>query len=232
MIYTFEDLYKATSRYLGNGLNPTGDDLELAQGIVNRGYNRALQHYDWSFTQRNGQLKTVVNQSRYSLSDDFINLINTKMSHISDSRPDVTERSAQQVQTMHSQGGITTSNPLHFAIYPADYGASGGSKWMIQFYPVPSEQFDLIYSYKFSVPKLTNAEDAPVGGDVFAPAIHACCLAQTELEEDEKIGAQEATAQRALADAVNQDKKRAPKSLGTTIRYLDAHPQRNIVLEF
>jgi len=213
-VLTFEDLYKAVSRFLGTGDSPSGDDLTHVKDLANRGYRRALAERDWSFLSIAASLTTVSGTYKYWLPSDFNRVIGGRVSFsLGEVYSDIVERSYQQIVAMRAACNSTTQ-PQFFAVIAGDYNTSVGTRYQLSFYPTPDDAYTLHYEYIFDPPLLVNTDDIPAGFGDFSQAILQCCLAEAESAEDEAAGPQEAKAQRALIMASGKDAKRVPGSLG------------------
>lgn len=212
--YTFEDLWKRVSEYLGTGLAPKGDDLVRAQDIVNAGLLRFLGSREWTFLKHVATLSLVANDEEKDMPADFERFIQPPTFDETYNYPPLQEVSVSQIHSYRS-GRTYTSSPQYFALNNKTHVAASGTEIEIMLFPKSDATYALEYEYKSGSTSLTSKDHIPIGGRMYSLAIQKCCLAEAEEGEDEIIeGPQFNAAQREVGKAIKQDIHREPSSLG------------------
>ena len=212
LIYTFSDLYSAVISFLGTD-SSSSDDIQQAKNIVHDAYRRFLNAHQWSFLYPEAQLITVSGQHTYELPEDFMEMAGTFKFDSNTAYPPLLQRDLDWIRDARASIDYT-SYPEYFALKPSAYSKEVGQKWEVIFYPTPNAAYTLFYRYRISPPKLENDTDYPVGGPDVAIVLKQLCLAEAESAMDEESGIQEGKAAALLADAIRNDNRKRPHSLG------------------
>jgi len=209
---TFSDVYNEVSRIVGWGSTPTGANLVSAKALVHAGYRRFLYPIDmttgrrhvWSFLRKDTVLDTTSGVWRYTLPEDFNNLI-VGFRHGEDSGyPALIKVSPDYILRQRTRGD-SSSYPIRFALQPVRYDASMEQLWEVWFHEVPNAVYPLNYLYELRPPELSNATDYFVGGDLASEAILQCALAVAELRYDDKIDIHAQEAERLVQQLIQAD---------------------------
>ncbi|MHC4332604.1 MAG: phage adaptor protein [Planctomycetota bacterium] len=215
MQYQYQELYKRVSRFLGThgDSGPTGADLTEAQDYVKSGYMQFLTAYDWTFRRRYATITMEPAKWVYEMPEDFGG-IRTKFCFTRETGyPPLDTRSEQEIIELRTYGEYN-AYPEVFHVRSGQYNPQGGQRYEAIFWPTPSADYELYYSYFSMPPMMSNDTDVPMGGAEVAEAILRSCIAAAEDEGDETIGPQAQKAQLELQRAIAQDKNREPKELG------------------
>ncbi|MBW1931467.1 MAG: hypothetical protein JRI56_00270 [Deltaproteobacteria bacterium] len=221
MRWTFSDVYKKVSEFLGLGSSPTGDDLTLVKNIVYRGYMKFLMPlnpgdsdiYTWSFLRQEWKLSIVPNKWEYALPGDFERFFR-------DLEYDAGERLANlklvSLQTIMSNRNVLefSSYPEMYAIRTAKFDKSVGSQKELVVYPTPNGSYTINTTYVMTPAKPENDDDYFIGGPLESEVILQCCLAVAENEQDEVIGVETQRAVDMLQALIRKDKGESPNTVG------------------
>jgi len=222
--YAFSDLYTKVAEQMGLGSSPTGTDLTNVKAIVNRGYRRFLlplipdgqgkfKLHRWKFLKKTATLSTRSGEWRYQLPEDYSSMIVSFRFVSAEAYINPVERDEGYIIAQR-RVSTSTSYPCNFAIRSGDYDPDTGQLWEVIFDPCPNSVYDYYYTYRSMPAKLVNDADIPVGGSEAAECIMSCALAAGELQEDEKIGIQEQTAQQYIMTLIASDNERVADTVG------------------
>ena len=213
--YTYKELTDRVSKYLGTygSSGPSGSDLATAQDMVKSGYLRFLTAYDWTFRRRYATLSTLSGQHIYELPEDFGGIRTPfKYNDVSGYPPleEITDGEIIELQGY----GENISYPENYAIRAGLHDPETGQRYEVLFWPTPTAEYSLYYSF-FSMPKMMSGDsDVPMGGAEHAECLLRFCMAAAELEEDEVAGPQTEDAGIQLQRSIQMDKLREPRTLG------------------
>jgi hypothetical protein len=215
MQYTYQNLYDRVSKFLGTygSSGPTGTDLQDAKDFVKSGYMQFLTAYDWTFRRRFATLTLEGGKHIYEMPQDYGGLRTKFCFNRETGYPPLDDRSEQEIMELRGYGEYRTY-PEVYTIRSGVYDPQGGQRYEVLFWPTPSSDYVLYYSYFYMPPMMSNATDVPMGGAEVSEAILRMCIAAAEDEGDEVLGVQAQKAQNELAKAIDQDKQREPKQLG------------------
>jgi hypothetical protein len=215
MMYQYSDLYNRVSKFLGTygSSGPSGTDLIDAQDFVKSGCLQFLTSHDWTFRRRYSTITTESGKYIYELPQDFGG-IRTKFCFSQETGyPPLGDRSEQEIMELRGYGEYN-AYPEIYTIRSGLYDPQGGQRYEVLFWPTPSSEYILYYSFYYMPAMMSNDTDVPMGGAEMSEAIRAMCLAAAEGESDEAVGPQAQRAQIELAKAIELDKKREPRELG------------------
>lgn len=215
MQYPYQELYKRVSKFLGTygSTGPTGTDLEDAKDFVKSGYMQFLTAYDWTFRRRYSTITMEPAKYIYEMPEDFGGM-RTKFCFTRETGyPPLDERSEQEIIELRTYGEYN-AYPEVYSVRAGQYNPQGGQRYESMFWPTPSADYELYYSYFYMPAMMSNDTDVPMGGAEVSEAILRSCIAAAEDESDEVVGPQAAKAQVEIAKAVAADKLREPKQLG------------------
>lgn len=214
-MYTFADLYKRVSRFLGTygTSGPSGDDLITAKEYTNSGYFTFLGINSWTFLRANTSLSTASGQWEYELPEDFREFVGGINYSQTDYYPPLEERSLDYILAARSEGQIS-SYPQYYAQRMGKYTKETGQRKELVLWPEPNGVWKLYYTYRMNVPRLTGDDDCHIGGADMTEAVLAFALAAAELEADGQPGAWAQKAAEAAGAAIMLDKGRNPRRLG------------------
>lgn len=195
MTLSYADLYTHVSNFLSftaPTVAPTGTNLTVCEGIVDRGIRQFLYPIDmkygtpheWSFLKRYWSFNTVGDQWKYALPADFSELL-TGFSH-GDSQflRSLVKRSGQQIKEMRNIT-VTSGWPLYYAVVPLPYDIEIGTTYELWLYPNPSQVYTFSCFYRPDPIKLSATTDLVIGGISAIEAILESCLAVAETQGDD-----------------------------------------------
>jgi hypothetical protein len=221
---TFSDVYGQVSDFLGLGLSPTGADLTKVKDLVYRGYRRFLTPMNpktgyphiWTFMKQNGIVKTKGGQYIYDMPIDFDSFYSSPSLEAGENYPNPSWASEYQVKTARNESE-TTGYPLIFNVRAGKYSKETGQRYEILFWPDPDAVYQYEFRYLINPIKPDGDDDVFIGGVRESEVILQCSIAAAELQEDEKLGVQEAKASQILTELVLHDAKRSPKYVGEVV---------------
>jgi hypothetical protein len=215
MQYTYSELYNRVSKFLGTygSSGPTGTDLSDAKDFVKSGYLQFLTSYDWTFRRRYNTLTLEDSKFIYEMPEDYGGLRTKFCFEQETGYPPLDDRSEQEVMELRGYGEYR-AYPEVYTIRAGRYNPEGGQRYEVMFWPTPSSDYVLYYSYYFMPAMMSNTTDVPMGGADMSECLRAFCLAAAEQESDETVGPQAQLAATELAKAVRLDKEKEPKQLG------------------
>jgi len=192
---SYQNLYDRVSAYLGlttEGSSPTGNNLTLCEGIVDRGLRQFLYPIDekngvrhtWSFVQQYWTFQTEEDKWKYALPIDFSDLLSDLSYDSEDAYPPLKKRSGQQIKKMRAIS-VSSSSPEYYAVVPTQYDIEIGTKYELWLYPVPSQAYKLSTFYRLDPTQLDATSDLAIGGIASIEAILESCLAVAETQEDD-----------------------------------------------
>jgi len=192
---SYQNLYDRVSAYLGltsEGSSPTGNNLTLCKGIVDRGLRQFLFPIDekngvahiWSFVQQYWTFQTEADKWKYALPIDFSDLLSDLSYDDDDAYGPLKKRSAQQIKKLRADSS-SSSSPKYFAIVPTQYDLEIGTKYELWLYPAPSQVWKLSCFYRIDPTQLSATSDLVIGGIGSIEAILESCLAVAETQEDD-----------------------------------------------
>jgi len=125
-------------------------------------------------------------------------------------------RSEGQIMALRSLI-VSPSYPQYYALRAGKYHKDTGQKYEVIFHPPPDGVYTFHYSYVMEPEKPTATTDIFVGGAVVSECILQCALAVAEHFQDEKVGVQNAMADKMVAQLVMLDSKLAPDTVGMNL---------------
>jgi hypothetical protein len=221
MTWTFSDVYKQVSEFLGLGTSPAGANLTKVKNLTYRGYMKFLmpisprdqEIYIWSFLQQPYKLAIETNKWEYLLPTDFERFY----------RPIVLDpdQVTMTLQLVSENEIMKNRNLLEYSSYPHQYAirtgkfdsAVGSTKELIM-YPTPTTSIVANCTYVMAPPKPTEDADYFIGGQLESDVIMQCALAVAENEEDEVIGVETQRAVEMIQALIRKDKGIAPDTVG------------------
>lgn len=217
----FSDIYNQVSEFLGTTNSPAGSDLTKAKDLTYRGYRRFLMpidlstgvHHTWSFLKKTTTLSTEDGKWAYELPSDFGSIVVSFTFTSQKTYPNPESRSEEFILRNHSMVDYS-GYPQHYAVRTGSYTPATGQKYEVIFYPKPDGIYDYYYTYVVEPEKPTADTDVFVGGIGASEAILQCCLAEVEIQEEEKGGLQEVKANQLIQALIGQDKRKGAKSVG------------------
>lgn len=214
---SYYDISAAVGHALGYGRTSTGwSDAQLndIHAAMDDGCRLFYGSYEWSFLVPQATITTESGTSTYDLPDDFASPRGSFIPPAQSGRRPlirVGEAKLRDLQTSGLQGGY----PSFCVIRPKDNDGESAQTYEVEFYPTPSAEEALSYSYNRLVPyQLRSTYLYHLGGAAYSAAVQAACVAKA-MEMQEGTPAEENSAwKRALADAIANDKRLAPDIVG------------------
>lgn len=226
LIWTFEDIYKSISEYLGLGSSPTGSDLTKVKNIVYKGYFHFLTAvnpttgtmHPWSFLRQRKILQTQSGTWRYLLPENFWMMYSSVIYEKDSGFRPLTKVSGSTIEELRS---YTTYNsePEKFAIVDGSYSPLKKQRKEILFYPTCDSDHSFILEYLMMPEKPVNATDYFIGGPEVSECIRLCGLMVAEKEEDEFAGQMTSLAKEMMAKLVLSDER---ENIPDTVGPMDA----------
>lgn len=221
MKWTFSEIYKKVSEFLGLGSSPAGTDLTKVKDITYRGYMKFLlplnprdsEIYIWSFLKQEWKLQLEAGKWEYPLPEDF-ERFHRKLEY------DAGERTAILTLVPHDtimrDRNVVEWNsfPSRYAIRVAKFDQSVGSRKELVVYPTPNGTHVINSTYVMTPAKLENDGDFFIGGPLESEAILQCCLAIAENQEDEVLGIETQRAVEMIQSLIRKDKGGSPDTVG------------------
>lgn len=206
---SYVELLRAIGRYLGYGADASGwsaDQLSEVQDHIKTGLRRFYGAFQWSFLRPVHTMATVAAQAEYTLPDNFAAIINDITFEQSTLArwsvrliPDLTMRRTRAHRERTGRPEIASVTPL------TSSGVTGQRK-SLTLWPTPDQVYNLSFEMQLLPNTVTPDNPYPLGGEQFAEAIRACCLAAAEADMDDQQKVQSERAEYELATAINTDK--------------------------
>lgn len=226
LIWTFEDIYKSVSEYLGLGSSPTGNDLTKVKNTVYKGYFHFLTAvhptkgtmHPWSFLRQRMTLQTQSGVWRYLLPENFWMMYSPVIYKKDSGYQPIEKVSGSTIEELRAHTTYT-SDPEKFAIVDGPYSPLKKQRKEILFYPTCDSDHSFILEYLMMPEKPTNATDYFIGGPEVSECIRLCSLMVAEKEEDEMAGQMTSEAKDMIAKLVLSDER---SNIPDTVGPMDA----------
>jgi len=165
------EIIERVSHYLGMGLSPSGDNLELVLNIMNDGYTNFLfpqqipdrrgglepDAHEWSFMSPTATLSLLVDQWEYDLPLDFGGLRDTFTYPVNTpSTPVISVVSEGYIRAVRTAND-TDGDPCYVAIRVKSNTETSGTRHEAIFYPTPDTERTLTYRYTRTHSKLDDS---------------------------------------------------------------------------
>ena len=221
MQWTFSEVYKKVSEFLGLGSSPAGTDLTKVKDITYRGYMKFLlpinprdsEIYIWSFLKQEWKLELETGKWEYPLPEDF-ERFHRKLEYDAEERR--TWMTLVPLESIMRDRNVIEWNsyPRRYAIRTAKFDKSVGSRKELVTYPTSNSTYVINSTYIMTPAKLENDGDFFIGGPLESEAILQCCLAVAENQEDELIGVETQKAVDMIQSLIRKDKGESPDTVG------------------
>lgn len=190
----------------------------LVQSGVRRVYyppaisENAIAH-EWSFLRPTTTLAIVADDGDYDLPDDFGSLSGELHYPAEENRVPITRISIGRMLELRSRNSRTDA-PIYAAIRYKESDGSGGQRQEILFWPEPSDDWTLSYSYEAYSGELSDTYPYPLGGMQLAELYTESCLAVAEQRVNQEDGLHTQIFKALLIDAIARDNKRGARIFG------------------
>ena len=195
MTLSRNDFRIRVSNFLGltaPGVVPTGTNLIVVDGIIDRGIRQFLYPIDrkygtphkWSFLKQPWSFNTASSKWKYALPIDFSDLLTDITFDDNEALCPLKKRSGQQIKKMRARV-VTSGWPEYFALVPQRYDIEIGTTYQLWLYPNPSGVYLLSTFYRPDPIKLSATTDLVIGGIPVIEAILETCLGVAELQEED-----------------------------------------------
>lgn len=197
---------RVLTRVIANGLRrfyyPAQADPEL--------------HHDWTFLYTQIQFKVEVGTQDYIMPFDFGGMVGPLHHEPTDNiRVSVIKTSAQRI-LMFRQMNISLSLwPMYYAERPVATGGRTSTRWQIMLWPSPSATYTFEGTQRLLPLAAGGSQPYLYGGPEHSQTIIEACLAQAELQLENKPGAHAAEFLSCLRSSIVMDQTaHAPETLG------------------
>lgn len=214
----FADLYREVSNFLGLGLSPAGENLDLARKYANDGYRIFLMGLDprtgrahrWNFLSPQASLAVAASgDGRCDLPQDFGSLLDdfTCQGLRLVPRDAMTLRQLLEASTA---AGI----PRLYAVAAKEFSPATGQRYEVLLYPPPASPCELEYRYSRQAAGLSGDADLPLGGPQHAGTILEAALMTAEQRHNDAAGVHTAAFKELMAASIDLDAAGAAGNLG------------------
>jgi len=210
--FTFEDIYKKVSRYLGYGEKPADERLRIVKDIVNRAYRQFLypidertgKEYCWSFLKQLYTIPVQTNKWKYALPEDFSELLTDPVFDDEDGYISLLKITPEQLLDLRV-ASVSSNPPAFYSIVTAPYDLEVGSKYEIWLHDKPDSSYVLRVFYKIDPLKPDKNSNKLVGGVRAVETILEMCFAIAETQEDGLIGIHSQIAEKLVRNLIITD---------------------------
>ena len=170
--------------------------------------------HEWSFLRPTGSLSTTAG-AREQLLPPTVERIDGCLTYHGDDEdyPNVQQVGEQRVRQLAYQSEYQ-SQPAFFCVRPKPSDNTDWQDQEIVFHPTPDSAYTLKYRYHARPIRLSDSFPYPLGGELYAEAIKACCLAEAEKIKVGKPGPEYGHMLNKLKSAIAADLRRGPDLLG------------------
>lgn len=212
---THKDLFTEVARI-------SGDPVEDAKLDLRFGYGSFLRSWPWSFTCPVLTLSVTATSATTTMPENFAELIEWPSYAASSGKGPIIEMVTTKEILDLFAGGATTGDPYKFALEASTFVAATGQRWAVRWYPTPSADLTLTYTYRVIQPKMSGDTDYPVGGPMHNDAILWAGLKHWEIRNGHTTGVYHDFCREELAKSIRFDQSlTAGRNLGSisTPRY-------------
>ncbi len=214
-----------TGFYLGYGRTIGGWEVPqatLIETLVQSGVRRVyfppaftevIQPHRWSFLKPTTTIAITAGDRDYDLPDDFGSLSGGLHYPAEENRMEIARVSVGRILELRSMRA-RTDTPIYAAIRYKSSDGSGGQRQEILFWPEPSSNWTLKYSYEAYSGELSDTYPYPLGGMQLAELYIESCLAVAEQRVNREAGLHTQMFNALLKDAINRDSMRGPRIFG------------------
>lgn len=190
----------------------------MVQAGVRRVYyppaiNESTLAHEWSFLKPTATLAIVADDGDYDLPDDFGSLSGELHYPAEENRVSIARIALGRILELRSRNDKNDA-PVYAAIRYKESDGSGGQRQEILFWPEPSDDWTLSYSYEAYSGELSDTYPYPLGGMQLAELYTESCLAVAEQRVNNEAGLHTQLFQALLVDAIARDGKRGAKIFG------------------
>jgi len=205
----------------------TPDPTDEVEAIVQAGIRRVYyppgsNGYEWSFLRPTATLAIIAGTGDYDLPDSYHRLIGDLHYPADENRNAIVIVSLGTILEMRARDD-RSDYPAYAAIRSKAFDATTGQRSEILFWPKPSADKTLTYSFEAYSGKLTDAAPYPLGGMYLAELYIESCLAVAEQRMNNEAGLHTAAYQTLLVDAIARDKKKSARYFGQMGHYEQAY---------
>jgi len=195
--------------------DPTDEVESVLQSGVRRVYYPmgAGAGYEWSFLRPTTTLEITDGTGDYDLPDDYGQLIGDLHYPADENRRAIVRVRLGAILEMRSRND-RSDYPAYAAIRSKASTGVTGQRSEILFWPEPSADKTLTYSYEAYSGALTDAAPYPLGGMYLAELYTESCLAVAEQRLNNEVGLHTQAYQVLLADAIARDRKKGARVFG------------------
>jgi hypothetical protein len=175
--------------------------------------NPADVGYEWSFLSPTTTLAIVDGTSDYDLPDDFGSIsgnIHFPADTYEGEVVRVPESRILALRTMDDR----EDEPVYFAIRPKSSDQTAGQKSEVIFWPTPSTNRTMIYSYEAYSGSLTDTRLYPLGGMRLSELYIESCLAIAEQRSNDTAGIHTQKYASLLSEAIARDRRLGARYFG------------------
>lgn len=189
---TRDDLLREMGRFLGWNRNPSqwdtrqlsdGEDI-LRRALTQAYYPAALpgegQSHGWSFLRPVLNLATQTNIEDYDLPADFGGMTSNLYYSGSEGYPPMVKVPVERILALRQDDTNSVGHPVRYAISPASSGGESPQLWTLMIHPKPAGVYELRGRYRSDPLAVTGSASYPLGGQMFADALVASCVAAAD----------------------------------------------------
>jgi hypothetical protein len=213
---TYNEILREVGRYLGLARVPDdwseqeqSDIADIIKGGLRSFYWPA--GHCWSFLMPTAAMSLAAEKRTYDLPDDFTNILPGGFTYAVDSKQaPIIRKSESEIRALWAKAELS-GPPVYFAIRAKVAESGGQTRYEALFYPVPSEDHILSFSYCVTPPALeSGVNENHLGGAVHSETVLEACLAAAEktMEDKQDIHSQRFAA--LLANSIALDKGEQP----------------------
>jgi len=106
-------------------------------------------------------------------------------------------------------------DPNFICVKPKTFDGTGGQRWEVRFYPLPSEAWAFSYQYNLLLAyQMDSTTTFPVGGMAHVQTFKEACLASAEISRDDVAGLHNQLFERCLIQSIEYDRRLSPSFIG------------------
>lgn len=161
-----------------------------------------------------GSTFEVINDSTYTLPDNFTYLVDDFRYGASQGAQIVHPRSVQYLRTQKAGAGVGTGTPVFAAVQPIAYTSTIGQRWEVMTYPTSGSNLTVYYRYRLTPSGMTSDTQYPMGGAIHSLTILEQCLAIAQSRRPMGDVDHQARADKYMASSIDIDAHNRPRNIG------------------
>ena len=198
--------------------DPTDEVLAVIQSGIRRVYyppaiSEGINGYEWSFLRPSTTLDLEDGTGDYDLPESYSQLIGNLHYPADENRRAIVRVRLGAILEMRARED-RSDYPAYVAIRSKAFDATTGQRSEALFWPEPSTDVTVTYSYEAYSGELTDAAPYPLGGMHLSELYIESCLAVAEQRLNNEVGLHTQAYQTLLVDAVTRDRAKGARYYG------------------